>query len=216
MKKTKQNISILIALLSTVIVLQAQAQVKVKTKTVRAKVTLAEQMDELDPADPNIQQKLKAMDAMYFQQTGQSPFLPKTLGAASCMKFDCPVYVLASKSKQRMKIYVNGALTYEWLMSSGGPGHETPLWSGHPNGRIYDAYSSKANPGGDYKGLGNMPYAVFLVGGYAIHGTTEGNFKKLGTPASHGCLRLHPDNAKIFNRLVRKYGAEATYVDFIK
>ncbi|HQX95541.1 MAG TPA: L,D-transpeptidase family protein, partial [Chitinophagaceae bacterium] len=47
---------------------------------------------------------------------------------------------------------------------------------------------------------------------YAIHGTTTGNFAKLGTRASHGCIRLHPDNAKIFNALVKTVGLNNTWV----
>lgn len=57
-----------------------------------------------------------------------------------------------------------------------------------------------------------MPYAVFIEGGFAIHGTTVGNFKYLGTRASHGCIRLHPDNGRIFNHLVRQYGIRDTWV----
>ena len=60
-----------------------------------------------------------------------------------------------------------------------------------------------------------MPYAVFIYNGYAIHGTTVGNFSKLGTPASHGCVRLHADNGFIFNRLVRSQGVFNTWVSII-
>lgn len=67
-------------------------------------------------------------------------------------------------------------------------------------------------PGGDYNGLGNMPYAVFIRGGYAIHGTIAANWSKLGTPASKGCIRLHPDNGFIFNRLVRASGVAQAWV----
>lgn len=67
-------------------------------------------------------------------------------------------------------------------------------------------------PGGDYNGLGNMPYAVFVRGGYAIHGTVQANWSKLGTPASKGCIRLHPDNGLIFNRLVRALGVALAWV----
>jgi lipoprotein-anchoring transpeptidase ErfK/SrfK len=49
-----------------------------------------------------------------------------------------------------------------------------------------------------------MPWAVFFHGGYAVHGTTE--IRKLGKPASHGCVRLHPDNAKAFFSLVKDAG----------
>jgi lipoprotein-anchoring transpeptidase ErfK/SrfK len=40
-----------------------------------------------------------------------------------------------------------------------------------------------------------MPHSIFFSGGYAIHGSYEIN--RLGGPASHGCIRLHPANAEI-------------------
>jgi lipoprotein-anchoring transpeptidase ErfK/SrfK len=57
-----------------------------------------------------------------------------------------------------------------------------------------------------------MPYAVFIKVVYAIHGSTTGNFSKLETRASHGCIRLHPVNAKIFYELVRLIGINNTWV----
>ena len=38
-----------------------------------------------------------------------------------------------------------------------------------------------------------MPHAIFFHQGYAIHGT--GYVSRLGQPASHGCVRLHPSHA---------------------
>ncbi len=49
-----------------------------------------------------------------------------------------------------------------------------------------------------------MPHSVFFYHGYAIHGTTA--IKKLGSPASHGCVRLHPDNARRLFSLIAKNG----------
>jgi lipoprotein-anchoring transpeptidase ErfK/SrfK len=51
-----------------------------------------------------------------------------------------------------------------------------------------------------------MPYSIFFRGGYAIHGT--GDLKALGRPASHGCIRLHPENAKTLYNLVSSVGAK--------
>lgn len=173
-------------------------------------------LDELNPQDPQIESVLQKLDEAYQAETGISPFLPFSWVAPTCRKFDCPVYALVNKSTQTLQLYIKGSLVATWLVSTGAKGSETPDFEGQPDGRIYDAYTSKANPGGDYKGLGNMPYAVFIYKGYAIHGTLEANFKKLGTPASHGCVRLHSDNAKIFNRLVREYGAQQTWVSVVK
>jgi lipoprotein-anchoring transpeptidase ErfK/SrfK len=49
-----------------------------------------------------------------------------------------------------------------------------------------------------------MPHSIFFHGGYAIHGTPYvGN---LGRPASHGCVRLHPDNARKLFSMVKSAG----------
>lgn len=47
-------------------------------------------------------------------------------------------------------------------------------------------------------------------GHYAIHGTTE--VRRLGRPASAGCVRLHPDNARTLFNLVKDRGPEALQV----
>lgn len=49
-----------------------------------------------------------------------------------------------------------------------------------------------------------MPNAIFFLGGHAVHGTPH--LKALGRPASHGCVRLHPANARILCSLVSGQG----------
>ena len=58
-----------------------------------------------------------------------------------------------------------------------------------------------------------MPYAVFFRGGYAIHGTTA--VGALGRPASHGCIRLSPENAKLLYQLVQQMGLENTSIRIV-
>jgi hypothetical protein len=56
-----------------------------------------------------------------------------------------------------------------------------------------------------------MPHAVFFTKkGHAIHGTYE--VKRLGKPASHGCVRLSPQNAATLYALVKKTGVRNTQV----
>jgi len=56
-----------------------------------------------------------------------------------------------------------------------------------------------------------MPHAIFFMkDGHAIHGSYE--VKSLGKPASHGCVRIAPQNATILYDLVRKNGMENTKV----
>lgn len=135
-----------------------------------------------------------------------------TVEKISCHEKDCILFAEIDKSKQLMYLYLLGELKDSFKVSTGKGKYETPELNLRPQGPIVTKYTSKKFPGGNYKGLGNMPYAVFLKGGYAIHGTTTGSFVKLGTKASHGCIRLHPDNAKVFNALVKTVGLANTWV----
>jgi hypothetical protein len=55
-----------------------------------------------------------------------------------------------------------------------------------------------------------MPHSIFFHRGYAIHGSYEIN--RLGGPASHGCIRLHPENAATLFALVQREGMPATKI----
>ena len=130
----------------------------------------------------------------------------------TCRRQQCTVWANIIKSKQKLYLYVNGELSDSFKVSTGDKNHETPLLDTRPSGPIFQKYTSKKYPGGNYKGLGNMPYVVFIKGGYGIHGTTAGNIPKLGKKASHGCVRIHPENAKIFNALVKEAGLQNTWI----
>ncbi len=132
---------------------------------------------------------------------------------SACRGRECLLFVEIDKSVQTLYLYIMGELKDSFLVSTGkGEKYETPQMELHPRGPILTKYTSRKFPGGNYFGLGNMPYAVFVKGGYAIHGTTKGNFSKLGKKASHGCIRLHPENAKVFNALVKTIGLNRTWV----
>ncbi|MBU0499291.1 MAG: L,D-transpeptidase [Gammaproteobacteria bacterium] len=98
---------------------------------------------------------------------------------------------------QRMQVYINDALKYTWKVSTARPGYVTPKGSYRPIWLARMHYSRKYDNA-------PMPHAVFFHGGHAVHGTSS--LKQLGRPASHGCVRLHPDNAQAFFSLVQKYG----------
>jgi lipoprotein-anchoring transpeptidase ErfK/SrfK len=172
-------------------------------------------LDELNPFDPKTEAILEEFDSEYQRRADKTPWLESLqpqFRATSCFRSSCKVYAFVRRSDQRMYLYVDGNPYGEWPVSTGAPGHDTPNFDRHPNGRIYDQYTSSKFPGGNYQGLGNMPYAVFIEGGFAIHGTAKSNWSKLGRKASHGCVRVHPDNGFTFNRLVRKYGIADTWI----
>ncbi len=108
-----------------------------------------------------------------------------------------------SRSSQTMNVYVDGFLHYSWAVSTGRRGYTTPAGSYRPIRLESMWYSRKY-----YNSP--MPYSIFFRGGYAIHGTTE--VRTLGRRASHGCIRLHPANARKLFSLVRKYGRSRTRI----
>lgn len=131
----------------------------------------------------------------------------------TCREKECYLYVEVIKSRQMLYLHLDGVLKDSFPVSTGTKKYTTPDLNIRPTGPLFTKYTSRKWPGGNYKGLGNMPYAVFVKGGYAIHGTTPGNFSKLGTEASHGCIRLHPDNARVFYELVNLVGISDTWVN---
>ena len=139
-------------------------------------------------------------------------FDPTSQLANSCYRQTCKLFAYISKAEQKMYLYVDGQYHSVWKVSTGSVKYPTPNFDRHPNGRIYDKYTSSKYPEGDYGELGNMPYSVFVQGDYAIHGTPAWNWAKLGTASSHGCIRMHPKHAFYFNRLVQGVGVANTWI----
>lgn len=104
---------------------------------------------------------------------------------------------------QQATIYVNGQQEHTWKISSARMGYVTPNGTFRPQWLARMHYSKKY----DYS---PMPYSVFFHGGYAIHGTES--VGRLGRPASHGCIRLHPSNAQTLFNLVQKHGKGNTRI----
>lgn len=110
-------------------------------------------------------------------------------------------------SEQQMYVYVDDQFAYQWPVSTARARYVTPL------GFYQAEWLSRYHRSRKYD-WAPMPWSVFFHKGYAIHGTTE--VKRLGRPASHGCVRLHPDNAKIFFNLVKERGLEATLISVVR
>ncbi|WMS41026.1 L,D-transpeptidase [Acuticoccus sp. MNP-M23] len=106
-------------------------------------------------------------------------------------------------STQQMYVSIGGKPAYTWAVSTGRKGYRTPTGSYRPT-RMYRKYFSRKYNNSP------MPHSIFFRGGYAIHGT--GYVKNLGRPASHGCVRLAPGNARTLYNLVRKYGRGNTSI----
>ncbi len=130
--------------------------------------------------------------------------LTALLGAApSFATVNDEIQIRVDLAKQKMFVSINGWKKYTWPISSAREGFDTPEGLYRPT-RMYETYRSK-----EYNNA-PMPYSIFFYRGYAIHGTSA--VKSLGTPASHGCIRLDPDNAKQLYELVDVNGKNNTRV----
>jgi lipoprotein-anchoring transpeptidase ErfK/SrfK len=118
------------------------------------------------------------------------------------------VVARVSISSQTMRVYHEGRHLFTWTVSTAKPGKITPTGvfvgaealSKHHRSRLYNNAP--------------MPFAIFYDGHYAIHGTDQ--IKRLGAPASNGCVRLHPDNAAILFQMVKAEGKDNMRIEIVQ
>jgi len=114
------------------------------------------------------------------------------------------VAITVDKDNQQMTVAVDGVERYHWPVSSGIPAYETPNGSFRTFRMEEDHYSKEFDDA-------PMPHSIFFTKlGHAIHGTDSVN--RLGTPASHGCVRLSRDHASTLYALVQQEGVLNTTV----
>jgi hypothetical protein len=114
------------------------------------------------------------------------------------------ILVTVDKSNQQMTVAVDGERRFTWPVSTGKPGYATPsgAWTAF---RMEEDHFSKEWDDAP------MPHSIFFTkDGHAIHGSFE--TKRLGQPASHGCVRLSPAHAAALFALVRTQGLANTKV----
>jgi hypothetical protein len=114
------------------------------------------------------------------------------------------VAISVDKDAQLMTVAVDGVERYRWPVSTGNPAHETPNGSFRTFRMEEDHYSKEFDDA-------PMPHSIFFTKvGHAIHGTdSEG---RLGSPVSHGCVRLSRANASTLYALVQREGVLNTTV----
>ena len=114
------------------------------------------------------------------------------------------VLITVDKSTQQVTVAVDGATRWQWKVSTGRIGHDTPNGTYHALYLDADHHSKKYDDA-------PMPHSIFFTDtGIALHGTFA--TRQLGTPASHGCVRLEPANATQLFALVKQEGMRNTTV----
>jgi len=114
------------------------------------------------------------------------------------------ILINIDKTKQQMTVFLDGVESYNWPVSTGKAGYSTPSGTFTATSMNEIWYSKEWDNA-------PMPHAIFFMkDGHAIHGSYE--VKNLGKPASHGCVRISPENAATLYALVEKTGLNNTQV----
>jgi hypothetical protein len=113
------------------------------------------------------------------------------------------VLIMIDKASQRMAVAVDGRTRYIWPVSTGRSGYGTPSGRFRPQWMARTYFSKKYYDS-------PMPHSIFFYHGFAIHGTEY--IHRLGGPASHGCVRLHPRAAATLYALVQSQGMSRTRI----
>ena len=108
------------------------------------------------------------------------------------------ILIAIDKSAQRMTVSQDGAQLYVWPVSTGQRGYDTPGGQFTPFRMEKDHFSREWDDA-------PMPHSIFFTKqGHAIHGTEH--TRNIGRPASHGCVRLEPENARVLFNMVKQEG----------
>ena len=126
--------------------------------------------------------------------------------AASSSSARADIRITISKAEQRVVVDVDGSERYRWPVSTGRRGYSTPSGSFRPIRLERSWYSRKYD-------WAPMPHSIFFYKGYAMHGTLEE--RRLGRPASHGCVRLSRANASTLFALLRERGKSSASIEVI-
>ena len=144
-----------------------------------------------------------AIDKALFQISGiNSPKViqPKSIVDGVIKQIDDlkeTIIAVVDKSDQKLHLFENGLKKYTWDVSTARNGKVTPT------GTWNAQWLSKYHKSSIYNNA-PMPYSIFYDGNFAIHGTDQ--IGRLGTPASSGCVRLHPENAAVLFAMVEQVG----------
>jgi hypothetical protein len=130
-----------------------------------------------------------------------SPLWPALIAPVSA---SAAIVVQIDKSTQRMTVSRDGERLHTWPVSTGKRGFSTPSGS-------YKAFRMEKDHFSKEWDDAPMPNSIFFTkDGHAIHGSYD--VKRIGSPASHGCVRLSPEHAAILFNLVKADGVLNTQV----
>lgn len=133
------------------------------------------------------------------------------LAAVFAVLFFGPAYaetinITVDISDQLMYVQTDTGYDDVYPVSTARQGYHTPRGDFQPTGMQRMHYSKEFDNA-------PMPNSIFFYNGYAIHATYD--TKHLGSPASHGCIRLHPVHAERLYEMVKEAGMGNTFISIV-
>ena len=125
------------------------------------------------------------------------------LCAAAPALAEAKVRIAVDLDAQTIHVEAKGQV-YDWKVSSGKRGYETPA------GKFGVLWMDKDHHSDEYEQAW-MPNSIFFAPGFAIHGFAKSAW---GRPVSHGCVRLPIAKAAILFDLVKAEGADITITGY--
>ena len=132
-------------------------------------------------------------------------------------KVDGPVRLAADLSNRTLTVYAANGAIRTFNVAIGAPGYSTPTGTYSVRKIVWnpswippdEAWARKYTPKGPGEKGNPMKVAkiFFREPAYYIHGTGEIN--SLGSAASHGCLRMHPDEVAELAQFLMQNGGQA-------
>ena len=104
---------------------------------------------------------------------------------------------------QQLTVAEHGTIKHVWPISSGRAPYATKTGTFRPQWAARMWYSRQYD-------MAPMPHSVFFNGGIAFHATQATHL--LGRPASHGCVRLSPKNARALYEMIHAHGFAHTEI----
>ncbi len=116
----------------------------------------------------------------------------------------------AAVGKQFILFYEYDVLRYAFVVSAAAVGRSTP------GGQFKIIKQRWRHMSGTYpsRGENNMDHASYFRPVYAFHATTFGAYNRLGTRASHGCVRMGRPQARLSFSLIRKHLPNVSFKSF--